>query len=172
VLEIEVTADGEPVILFATHLGSRWDIPQPVDEIPIVLDILRGAGERPHLLAGDFNALRPGDPVGAPPDGVEKRGDAVDGAARPALRPLLAAGYRDCYRAMHNDSPGFTYPADRPWLRLDYIFASPVMAHNLIACDVVRGTAAARASDHLPVRATFRLPSAAPRSALYVAGEG
>lgn len=155
--EIEVESDGGPVRLFATHLASRHDPRPPAEEVPAVLDVLRSAGDAPHLLVGDFNALTVGDPVGEPPPGVEKRGEAVEGVPRLAIGPLLEAGYVDCYRALHPDEPGYTYLAWAPWLRLDYAFASPALAARLVECDVVGGDLAARASDHLPVRAEFRL---------------
>jgi len=40
-LEIEVNWADVPLHLFATHLSSRWDPPEPVEEIPIILDLLR-----------------------------------------------------------------------------------------------------------------------------------
>jgi len=155
-LEIEVSWADAPLHLFATHLSARWDPPEPAEEIPIILDLLRPLAGQPHLLVGDFNALRPGDPVGPPPEGVEKRGDAADGAPRDAIRLILDAGYIDCYRTQHSQSPGYTYPSDRPWLRLDYIFASPPIAASLHGCDVVHADDAVTASDHLPMWATFR----------------
>jgi exodeoxyribonuclease-3 len=156
-LELELESDGGPVRLFATHLASRHDPRPPAEEMPAVLDALRTARDAPHLLVGDFNALSVGDPVGEPPPGVEKRGEAVAGVPRLALGPLLEAGYVDCYRSLHPDEPGYTYLAWAPWLRLDYAFASPPLARELVDCDVVGGDLAARASDHLPVRAEFRL---------------
>lgn len=88
-LELETTWEGKPLHLFATHLASRWGAPEPVDEIPIILDTLRRRADQPHLLVGDFNSLRSGDSAGLPPEGVEKRGDAVDGAPRAAIRLIL-----------------------------------------------------------------------------------
>src|SRR5207244_8418505 len=98
--------------LFATHLASRHDYRQPPDEVQAILDVLRplALAGLPHLLAGDFNALAPADPVGTPPPGMEKRGEAVEGAPRPAIRRILEAGYVDCYRALHPLQPGYTYP--------------------------------------------------------------
>lgn len=145
-LEIEV--DG--LRLFAAHLASRHeaaDHPREV-EVRAILDVIVGS---PHVLTGDLNALAPGDPVGTPPRGVEPRGDAVPGAARDVLLPLAAAGYVDCYRTLHPHEPGYTYPAEAPWLRLDYVFASRDLAPRLRAADVVRDEIARRASDHLPV---------------------
>jgi exonuclease III len=79
----------------------------------------------------------------------------VPGAPRPIIPRILAAGYVDCFRSTHPRKPGWTYPADEPWLRLDYVFASPAMAARLRACDVVATTEARAASDHLPLRADF-----------------
>jgi exodeoxyribonuclease-3 len=142
--------------LFATHLGSSHDAHQPLEEIPAILDALRPLRSQPHLLVGDFNALCPGDPVGTPPREVEKWGEAVEGAPREAIQLILEAGYVDCYRRLHPRSRGYTYPADHPWMRLDYIFASPSMAARLRACDIVRGGESKRASDHLAIWAEFR----------------
>jgi endonuclease/exonuclease/phosphatase family metal-dependent hydrolase len=154
-LEIEVAWAGAPLRLFATHLASRWDGRQPVDEVPAILDVLRPLAGQPHLLVGDLNALRPGDPVGTPPHGQVKRGDALPGVERRAIRLILDAGYVDCYRSLHRETPGYTYPSDAPWLRLDYILASPQMAARLWACDVVMGEEAEQASDHFPIWAEF-----------------
>jgi exodeoxyribonuclease-3 len=154
-LEIEVAWAGAPLRLFATHLASRWDGRQPVDEVPAILDVLRPLAGQPHLLVGDLNALRPGDPVGTPPHGQVKRGDALPGVERRAIRLILDAGYVDCYRSLHPETPGYTYPSDAPWLRLDYILASPQMAARLWTCDVVMGEEAEQASDHFPIWAEF-----------------
>ena len=186
-LEIEV----EGTSFFATHLASRHeDVTHPRSgEVRAILGVLSRCTV-PHVLAGDLNALTPGDPVGAPPPGivprgdalpdaprdvlvgdlnaltvgdpvgeppagVEKRGEAVDGVPRLAIGPLLEAGYVDCYRALHDD-PGYTYSAEAPWLRLDYVFASRTIARRLRGAGVVSDGDAARASDHLPVWAEFR----------------
>jgi endonuclease/exonuclease/phosphatase family metal-dependent hydrolase len=65
-LEIEVEWDGAPLRLFATHLASRWNIQEPADEVVTILQVLEQSGGDRHVLAGDLNALRPGDPVGTP----------------------------------------------------------------------------------------------------------
>lgn len=140
---------------FAAHLASRHELPTPAQEVPILLDLLAPCAGRPHLLVGDFNALRPDDPIGTPPPGIVPRDEAAPGAPRLALAPLLAGGYIDCYRALHPATPGHTYPSASPWLRLDYLFADPTLAPQLRACDRVADEAATRASDQLPVWATF-----------------
>jgi exonuclease III len=102
-------------------------------------------------LAGDFNAIHPDDPIGELPEGV------MQGyIARRPIQVLLDAGYVDCYRMLNPETPGYTYSSFHPWLRLDYLFASPTLAGRLSACDVVTGAGAQHASDHLPVWAEFR----------------
>jgi exodeoxyribonuclease III len=157
-LECEVAWDGAPLRLFATHLASRHDLPVPADEVSLILGLLAPLVEQPHLLVGDFNALHPADPVGDPPPGVTKRGEAVEGTPRRAIQQLVDAGYVDCFRACNAREPGYTYPSDAPWLRLDYLFASPLLARCLSSCNVVRETEAAYASDHCPIWAEFRRP--------------
>ena len=151
-LEIEV----EGVRLFATHLASRHEEPERprAGEVAAILAIL-GEVETPHLLAGDLNSLAEDDPVGAPPAETVPRGEAVRGTPRPILRAFGEAGYVDCFRRLHPEGAGFTYQAWTPWLRLDYVLASPELDPGLRACEVVARPPAEHASDHLPVLAEF-----------------
>jgi endonuclease/exonuclease/phosphatase family metal-dependent hydrolase len=157
-LEIAVDWDHRPLRLFATHLADRRQaITRPrEDEMRAILGVLAAAGSQPHLLVGDLNAIRPGDPVGEPPGGEAKLGDALPDAPRRTIQSLLDAGYVDCYRAIRPRRPGYTYPSQAPWLRLDYLFAFPAMATGLASCDSTDGDLARRASDHLAVTAEFR----------------
>lgn len=120
-----------------------------------ILNVLRTHAGEPHLLVGDLNSLAPADVVGAPPEGVVPRGEAIEGAARRPLSTLLAAGYVDCFRTLYPSSPGYTCPTHAPWLRLDYIFASQEMAARLTQSSVITDTETALASDHLPIQAVF-----------------
>ena len=51
----------------------------------------------------------------------------------------------------HPDEPGFTMPASNPHVRLDYVFVPRGQQGRVAGCDVVGGSAAEVASDHLPV---------------------
>lgn len=161
-LEIELRWDRAPLRLFATHLGSRWNMQQPEDEIISILEVLEQRGGDFHVLAGDLNALRPGDPIGTPPSGEIRRGDAAEGAARLTIRRVLDAGYVDCFRHIHPRRRGFTYSSEAAWLRVDYIFASPALTRCLDDCEIINTRLTRRASDHLPVMASFHGPSSDP----------
>jgi endonuclease/exonuclease/phosphatase family metal-dependent hydrolase len=76
---------------------------------------------------------------------------------RYAVRHVLAAGYTDSYRRLHPYEPGFTFPAPDPALRLDYVFAPPLMQGRLLSCEVVDLPATALASDHRPLVARFAI---------------
>lgn len=154
-LEIEVAWDGAPLRLFATHLAAGDDTIHPSQEMPVILDVLRPLANVPHLLVGDLNSLSPDDRIGPPPFDIERMQQAVDADPRQAIRDIQAAGYVDCYRAMHPQLPGYTYPADNAWLRIDYIFAPPALASRLINAGMIDGAAAVAASDHFPVWAEF-----------------
>lgn len=157
-LEIQVVWESEPLHLFATHLAGGADKVHPAQEAPALLDALRPFAGRPHLLVGDLNSLSPCDPIGTSPLSEEIMRNGVDDDPRRAIELILTAGYLDCFRALHpaDVEPGYTFPTDAPWLRLDYIFASPEMAARLHAGGLVAGATAAAASDHFPVWAEFR----------------
>jgi exodeoxyribonuclease-3 len=160
-LEIEVSWEGAPLRLFAAHLAAGREADDAelerrrAAEVAAILDVLRPLAGLPHLLAGDFNALHPDDAIAVDRlSGARlERARRIADLPRLAIPQLLAAGYVDGYRALHAASPGHTYEASNPFVRLDYLFASPELAPRLRSCDVVAGDEAAAASDHLPVRA-------------------
>lgn len=79
-------------------------------------------------------------------------------APRSGTDLLQRAGYIDCYRHINPREAGFTWPAPMPAGRVDFIFASPELAHHLLASDVVvegEGVRGEDASDHLAVFADF-----------------
>jgi exodeoxyribonuclease III len=153
-LEIAVLWGDTGISLFATHLihgRTRASAGQRIAEAQAILGVLQAQPAAPHVVVGDFNALHPADRLGEPPSG-QTRGYF----ARRPIQLLLAAGYADCYRRSRRATPGYTYPAAHPWMRLDYIFAAAPLADRLYDSDVDRGEQAQRASDHLPVWAAFR----------------
>jgi len=139
-LEIEV--DG--LQLFATHLSAGRapkDEPGRVAEVEAILERVGGDD---CVLVGDFNSAHPGDKVGvAPPEE-----DAPPGyVSRRPIELVLEHGFVDCFRTLHPDERGWTYTSERPWARLDFVFATRGL--DVRRCDVL--ASAGDASDHLPV---------------------
>jgi endonuclease/exonuclease/phosphatase family metal-dependent hydrolase len=119
-LSATLDVQGTRVRVFVTHLDYRKD---PAVRRTQVAEMLAriGAVDTPTLLLGDMNA---------PPDADE-------------LQPLFAR--------MHDGwlttaGPGFTYPADRPTERIDYVFVSPTFTVDTAFVPDVPA-----ASDHRPV---------------------
>jgi endonuclease/exonuclease/phosphatase family metal-dependent hydrolase len=77
---------------------------------------------------------------------------------RQLIRQVLDAGYIDCYRYLHPEEPGYTYPAPDPAIRLDYMFAPAPMRTWLLSCEVVDLPATVTASDHRPLLTRFTVP--------------
>jgi len=113
----------------------------------------------PCIIAGDFNAIAPGDRVwtaGMP--GwlrwmIFLQGNRVYRFSIPAV---LSAGFTDCFRFLNPGEDGFTLPPPNPNTRLDYIFVNAKMKAHLRKCRVVREPENVNhASDHYPVLAEF-----------------
>ncbi len=163
-LKIEILWEGSPLALFATHLKAGQDEENDAyraKEMRAILGILQSFKERPHMLVGDFNTIHPADSVDvsaylATRSGKKGENEPVPQFPRLVIPLLLEAGYVDCYRTLHPMTPGYTYKLPIPGLRLNYIFASPLLAKRLYECDVVTGGEAEKASDHLPIWAEFK----------------
>jgi endonuclease/exonuclease/phosphatase family metal-dependent hydrolase len=188
-VDVTVRPFGGPrVSIVGVHL-----VPQPLWPFEIwrkaetrsLLKRLRARASTPHIIAGDFNTLMAGDLLrreGAAP-WVRAQWAVQGGWPRWALRELTSAGYADCYRACHAREAGFTAPAWSPGVRIDYVFASPLIKTSLRAAGTARSSTPAgvarvprrslsellgwkavrclghEASDHLPVWADFEWPS-------------
>jgi exodeoxyribonuclease-3 len=159
-------ADGMPR-LFVLHLRawfSKWSEQQRARELRGLLDGIREQLAREqngfafHLLAGDFNALAPGERFDSSPMPAWIRGMIwLSGRdiARSTIEMMRADGYVDAWRTVHSDAeaePGYTFPVWHPHVRLDYVFTPAEFASRVAACEVRRTPDAARtASDHFPL---------------------
>jgi exodeoxyribonuclease-3 len=110
-----------------------------------------------HVVAGDFNALAPGEAFDPSPMPAWIRGMVwLNGRdiARHSIELMGDEGYIDAWRAAHPDSvqdPGFTFPVWNPHLRLDYVFTPAEFATRVASCEVCRTPEARTASDHYPL---------------------
>ena len=164
-LEVSL-ADGLPR-LFVLHLRawfSKWSEQQRARELRGLLDGIRDQLVREqhafafHVLAGDFNALAPGELFDSSPMPAWIRGKVwLSGRdiARSTIEMMRADGYADAWRTVHPDSasePGYTFPVWNPHVRLDYVFTPTAYASRITACEVRRTPDLVRtASDHLPL---------------------
>jgi exonuclease III len=149
---------GQMLRLINVHLVPHYAVVCEywrVAEVQRILAYVTQRHAKRMLIAGDFNAVAPGD--GVVVEALPPRFRlllALQGGRifRWALARMQHAGWVDCYRQLHPDTDGFTLPTPRPHVRLDYLFATPAMAHHLKSCTVLREpTAVQRASDHYPV---------------------
>lgn len=163
---LEVTlGDGLPRI-FVVHLRawfSNWTEQQRVRELRGLLAGIRAQLAREdnafafHLIAGDFNALAPGEHFDPSPMPAWIRGMIwLNGRdiARHTIQMMATAGYADAWRGGHPDAaqdPGFTFPVWHPHVRLDYVFTPSAYAQRIVSCEVWRPPAARTASDHYPL---------------------
>jgi exodeoxyribonuclease III len=159
-------ADGFPR-LFVLHLRawfSKWSERARARELHGLLEGIREQLIREqhafafHVLAGDFNALAPGEHFDPAPMPAWIRAMIwVSGRdiARSTIEMMGTDGYVDAWRTVHPDSeqePGFTFPVWNPHVRLDYVFTPAAYASRVAACEVRRTPPAARtASDHFPL---------------------
>lgn len=154
--------NGRSLTVYGLHLAAYypWFFEGwRTHQVRALLRCIRETAPGQHLLAGDFNAIAPGDRASLAQAPLWVKAQAwfqLGYIPRWALRSLLDEGYVDCFRKLHPEEDGFTLPSPRPQVRLDYVFASPPLANALIECRVVtvpRGVTSA--SDHLPVLAEF-----------------
>jgi endonuclease/exonuclease/phosphatase family metal-dependent hydrolase len=158
--------DGLPR-LFVLHLRawfSKWSEQRRARELRGLLDGIRDQLEREqhafafHVLAGDFNALAPGERFDSTPMPAWIRGMVwLSGRdiARSTIEMMRADGYADAWRTVHPDAerePGYTFPVWNPHVRLDYVFTPAIYAPRVRACEVRREPDVVRtASDHFPL---------------------
>lgn len=133
-LRTEVRAETMRLSLVNAHLS--WVPEQNEDNVVELIAFLQEK-RGPTVLVGDFNAT---------PDA-------------PALRRLRDAGYLDVWRRLHPHEPGFTFEADAPNQRIDYVFVTPELAPKLSSIEVVakESSGNVRGSDHLGVVVTLEV---------------
>lgn len=164
-LEVRL-ADPFPRV-FVLHLRawfSKWSERRRAVELRGLLDGIQEQLIREqhafafHVLAGDFNALAPGerlDPSHMPRwirGMIWLSGRDI---ARSTIEMMQSNGYLDAWRTLHSDletQTGYTFPVWDPHVRLDYVFTPAEFAPRFIACEVLRTPEQVRtASDHFPL---------------------
>lgn len=159
-------ADGYPR-LFVLHLRawfSKWTEQQRARELRGLLNGIQEQLKKEnnafafHVLAGDFNALAPGERFDSSPMPAWIRGMIwISGRdiARSTIEMMRSDGYMDAWRKVHPDlehEPGYTFPVWNPHTRLDYVFAPAEFASRFSAVEVRTTPEVTKtASDHFPL---------------------
>lgn len=128
-LQVTVWANGQPLVFMATHIDHRPDDAERL----INVDEIRAAANQqrslPVIVAGDFND--------SPGSRVHSR---------------MKDQFRDAWEIV-GQGDGFTFSADRPRSRIDYVWLSHHPNLEPVAARVI----ASEASDHLPLVVEFRV---------------
>ncbi|WP_373893693.1 endonuclease/exonuclease/phosphatase family protein [Virgibacillus sp. CBA3643] len=120
-LETQIHVDGEELWFYVTHLDYRSDPTVRQMQVDDMLEIM--SGHNNSILVGDMNAT----------------------PESPELAPLFQQ-FEDTW-TLTNENPGYTFPADSPDRRIDYVLTTPGMeVHSASVFPSM-------ASDHLPVMA-------------------
>ena len=133
---------GSGLRVFGVHLSalhSNWTERRRMRELAALLAAIRAHQQRPHVLAGDFNTLAPGEEL----DLRRCRRGCARWPGSPApirwktIQMMLDARYVDGYRMLHPTSAGFTFPPGTRTCGSTYVFVPAVAAERLKQCRVL-----------------------------------
>ena len=161
---LELVIEGLDCRIFGLHLVawfSKWTERKRKRELRALLDGIREHQHGFHLIAGDFNALAPGEllSVAKMPAWIRAMiwlsGRDI---ARDTIQLMLDEGYVDAWRVLHPNEDGFTFPTWDPHLRLDYVFTPQRYADRLAVSEILFSPDALvrEASDHAPILVEVR----------------
>jgi endonuclease/exonuclease/phosphatase family metal-dependent hydrolase len=160
---LEIEPAGGSLRIFGVHLSalySAWTERHRVIELRALLASIARHQQGFHVLAGDFNTLAPGDLLDFRklPNRLRALVWLSGGSIRwRTIQLVLDAGYLDGYRLLHGPDVGYTFPSWAPHVRLDYFFTPSAFSRRVLNCEIVKHSAAAAASDHLPLVADVAL---------------
>jgi endonuclease/exonuclease/phosphatase family metal-dependent hydrolase len=149
---VTVQIGAQEVTVFNCHLEA-FDQPNREAHGERVVALVRELSPERWVVLGDMNAPPPEAPQRsnfADEPGWDASTDRTIEILRAGLGVLEAPGLEAYEQSLGST---FTFPADAPTRRLDYVFASPSL--TVVQARVV--TEAGAISDHLPVAATLRL---------------
>ncbi|MEL6381296.1 MAG: endonuclease/exonuclease/phosphatase family protein [Cyanobacteria bacterium J06626_18] len=136
----DIAVGDRTLTLINIHLEA-FDNPTRLSQTTFVRQLAETYAEKgPVLLIGDFNSA-----LNRPEEGEPRTIQTMLEAS--TFAPAIPA---DQFTQVEN----FTFPADTPQYKLDYVFYTPATIELL---DVQVLTAAAQASDHLPLALRLRL---------------
>jgi endonuclease/exonuclease/phosphatase (EEP) superfamily protein YafD len=127
-LQVSLEVGGSELVFMATHIDYRPDNSERLMNVGEISEAKNHFGAHPVILCGDFN-------------------DTPDGAVHAKMKEL----FDDAWEIIGAGS-GFTFSADKPRKRIDYIWLSKDKSIVPLRLWVP----VADASDHLPLVGEFR----------------
>jgi exodeoxyribonuclease III len=162
---LELVLARPSIRLFGLHLSawfSNWTERQRRFEIQSLLHSIKEHQSGFHVIAGDFNALAPGEVLRAErmPNWIRAM-IWLSGRdlARHTIQHMLDQGYADAWRITHPKEDGYTFPVWDPHVRLDYAFMPDRFRAAVLSCEVFKPAEARTASDHYPLLVELEIPS-------------
>ncbi len=128
-LEAHIEHHGRPVIFYATHFDYRGDDTERLASSVMLKDLIEQQSTQTIIVAGDLNT-RP------------------DTAVMKKLRKFLVDTHNE------ENGPGYTFPADNPDRRIDYIMHTPRAGLKVIESRVIDEPVA---SDHRPLLVVYEM---------------
>jgi endonuclease/exonuclease/phosphatase family metal-dependent hydrolase len=161
---LELVLEGVDCRIFGLHLVawfSKWTERKRHRELRALLDGIREHQHGFHLIAGDFNALAPGEllEVRKMPRWIRAMVWISGGdIARDTIQLMLDEGYADAWRRLHPTGSGYTFPTWDPHVRLDFVFVPKRDAERVAVCEVLFTPVelVREASDHAPILVEVR----------------
>jgi len=161
---LELVLEGVECRIFGLHLVawfSKWSERKRHLELRALLDGIREHQAGFHLIAGDFNALAPGEllEVAKMPRWIRAMiwlsGRDI---ARDTIQLMIDEGYTDAFRLLHPRDNGYTFPTWDPHVRLDYVFMPKRYEERIAVCEILFTPLelVKEASDHAPLLVEVR----------------
>lgn len=161
---LELVLEGVECRIFGLHLVawfSKWSERKRHLELRALLDGIREHQAGLHLIAGDFNALAPGEllEVAKMPRWIRAMiwlsGRDI---ARDTIQLMIDEGYTDAFRLLHPRDNGYTFPTWDPHVRLDYVFMPRRYEERIAVCEILFTPLelVKEASDHAPLLVEVR----------------
>lgn len=158
-------AAGKTFTLVGVHLAAPaftlWVEWYRLRELGLILEHIAQLNAAELVVTGDFNSIAPGDHPNFRdlPFSVRlslwMHGEFL---ARQVIGKLRGQGFVDAFRMAHPHENGYTFPARKPNVRLDYFFVNERLRGAVRRCSVVGTPKGVQdASDHLPLRMELEL---------------
>lgn len=148
--------DQRTLTVYVTHL-DHTDEAARLLQLRVARQWLIRDRNRPHLIMGDFNAIRRWDFSGREEEYSRltqhaKGSNMTAGEHGPqVIEQMIQHGYVDLMEQCGRPGQQSFIPATDTALRIDYIFATPDLAAYTRNCQIVQEAQGAEASDHRPV---------------------